>query len=169
MDALEAILTRRSSRQFTKEPVDDKAIDQLLHAAVSAPSAGNEQPWHFLLINDRNIINQIAKVHPFAKMCQDASLVIVPCADPILEKHKGSWILDLAAATENILIAARALNLGAVWVGVYPREDRIVEMRKVLTLPDTIIPFNVIPIGYTTQPQIATDRYNKERIHHNKW
>jgi nitroreductase len=170
MDALETILTRRSVRKFKSEPIEKSIIEQLLRAAMSAPSAGNAEPWHFIIVDDRKILNEIARTHPHAQMCAEAPLAIITCADPEMEKYKGFFPQDLAAASENILLTARALGLGAVWVGVYPLEDRILEIKKILNLPAMIIPFNIIPIGFTDAEQGAAEsRYNPDRIHYNKW
>ncbi|OGT06547.1 MAG: NADH dehydrogenase [Gammaproteobacteria bacterium GWE2_37_16] len=169
MEALETILTRRSVRRFENKLVEKKIIDQVLRAAMSAPSAGNNQPWHFIIVDDRAILNQIADFHPNAKMCQEAPLAIVVCAATTVERYKDFWIQDVAAATENILLAVRALGLGAVWVGVYPREDRVVAMKKLLNIPDAVTPFNIIPIGYSDVLQTAQDRYSDERVHYNRW
>lgn len=169
MDTLETIFTRRSIRKFTNKAVDPKLIETLLQAAMSAPSANNQQAWRFIVINDRNVLNEIPKYHPSSQMCLEAQAAIVTCIDPSLEKSKGWVVQDLAAATQNILLAARALGLGAVWLGVYPREDRVSGVKKLFALPENIIPFSIIPIGYTDIEQNSIDRFDSTRIHYNKW
>jgi nitroreductase len=169
MDTFEAIFTRRSVRRFSDKPVSKEIIDQLLRAATSAPSAGNEQPWHFLILTERKWIDKIPTIHPYAQMCLQAPLVILPCADLELKQYEGYWIQDMAAATQNILLSVRALNLGAVWVGLYPSEERVQSLKKLFKLPGNVVPFCIIPIGYTDVKQTAVDRYQEEKVHFNKW
>jgi len=169
MDALEAILTRRSVRKYTEGEIDDTYIQQLIEAAVSAPSAGNQQPWHFIIIDNRKILDKIPEFHPHAKMLKEAQKAILVCGDINLEKYKGYWMLDCSAATQNILLAARVLGLGACWLGVYPREERIIKLRKLLEIPENVIPFSIISLGYPAEKQEKIRREYKSRIHYNKW
>lgn len=170
MDALNVILTRRSVRKFTAQPVSDESIESILRAAMSAPSATNEQPWQFLVINQRGLLDKILTVHPYAAMCAEAAAAIIPCVDFTSEKYKDFWPQDMSAATQNILLAARALGLGAVWVGVYPNNERILGIQQLFNLPEQVTPFSIIPIGYSNVPQVeAKERFKKERIHYNEW
>jgi len=169
MDVFEAILTRRSIRKYKKKQISDEILQNLLKAACSAPSAGNQQPWHFIIIDDRSILNVIHTFHPSAKMLMDADKAIVVCGDVYLEKFKGYWMIDCAAATENILLAAHGLGLGACWLGIYPRDGRVAGMRKLLHLPTHIIPFAVISLGYPAEEKQTEERYSISRIHYNKW
>ena len=170
MEALEAIFTRRSVRRFNSNPIKKEVIDVILHAAMSAPSARNGQPWQFLVVNDRKLLNQLPEIHPYAKMCLEATAAIIPCFDSSLYKHDDLyWVEDLSAATMNILLAIRALELGSVWLGVYPDMKRAEEVKKLFDLPSAITPFSLIPFGYTDMKQEPVDRYKKERVHYNKW
>lgn len=169
MDAHEAIFGRRSIRRYYPTPISDDIIKELLEAAMAAPSAGNEQPWHFVVINDRNILDEIPKVHPYSQMLKQAPLAILICGDEKLEKHKGYWIQDCSAATENLLIAATANGLGSVWLGVFPRQDRVEGIRKLLDIPENIIPFSLIAIGYPAENKPPAERFDEKRIHENKW
>ena len=169
MDALEAILCRRSIRKYTGEAIPRQTITDLLRAAMSAPSAGNQQPWHFVVIEDRQILNEIPNIHPHSRMLREASAAIVVCGDLKLETNKGYWVQDCSAATENVLIAANAAGLGAVWLGVYPREERVEGLRKLLNAPQHIIPFSLISIGYPAEHKPPSDRYNVSRIHEDRW
>jgi len=169
MDAIEAILSRRSIRRYTSQPVPYELIDELLKAGMSAPSAGNEQPWHFVVINDHKIIDEIPKFHPDSSMLIEASAAILVCGDLKEEKHQGFWIQDCSAATQNILIAAHAKGLGAVWLGIYPREERINGVGKLLGIPEHVIPLSLISIGYPAEQKPPADRYNISRIHRNHW
>lgn len=169
MDALETINTRRSIRKYEDRPVPDDVVAEILKAAMSAPSAGNEQPWHFIVIKKRDILDQIPKFHPYAKMIRNAPLAIAVCADLELEKHRGNWISDCAAATENLLLAAHAMGIGAVWTAVYPRRPRIEGLRKLLGIPGNVMPLALVPMGYPGQENIAENRFKPERIHYNAW
>jgi len=170
MDAMQALFSRRSIRKYTHDAVSDAEIKEILEAAMSAPSAGNQQPWHFVVINDRKILDRIPEFHPHSLMCREAHIAILVCGDPSLEKHVGYWVQDCAAATQNLLVAVHAKGLGGVWVGVYPREERIVGFRKLLNIPEHVVPFAVIPVGRPAeQKPPRPDRYNETRIHTNAW
>ena len=151
MDAIEAILTRRSIRRYTSQGVPESAVRQVLEAAMSAPSAGNEQPWHFVVISDRRILDEIPGFHPYAEMLKEASVAILVCGDLRLEKYRDHWVQDCSAATQNILLAAHAMGLGAVWVGLYPSEDRVARIRKLVNLPSHVVPLCLVPIGYPAE------------------
>lgn len=169
MEAMEAILSRRSIRRYTAEPVLEKVIQELLEAAMSAPSANNEQPWHFVIINERQILDEIPKYHPYSYMLREAPLAIAVCGDLKRETVKGYWVQDCSAATENILIAAQAKGLGAVWLGIYPREERAIAFQKLLRLPEHIIPLCLVSVGYPAEKKPHANRYDPSRIHHNRW
>lgn len=169
MEALEAILTRRSIRKYSKEKVPDEKIHKLLEAAMSAPSANNYQPWHFIVINDKKIFDQIPKFHPYSKMIKNASVAIAVCGDKKLEKNNDYLVQDCSAATENILLAAHALGLGAVWLGIYPRKERLSNLKKHLNIPDDILPISLISIGYPAEQNPPAERFNPDRIHNNLW
>lgn len=169
MDAMEAILTRRSIRKYTKQDVPDSLIREILEAAMCAPSAGNQQPWHFVVIRDRKILDEIPKVHPHSYMIKEAPVAILVCGDLSLESRKGFWVQDCSAATENLLLAAHAKGLGAVWLGVYPREDRVNGIRRLLNIPEHVIPFSLIPIGYPAEKSFKIDRYDASRVHYDRW
>jgi nitroreductase len=169
MDAFDAILTRRSIRKYKQKTISDKILQNLLRAACSAPSAGNQQPWHFIIFDDRKILNIIYTFHPSGKILKEADKALLVCGDLDLEKFKGYWMIDCAAATENILLAAHSLGLGACWLGLYPREGRVAGMRKLLKLPPHIIPFALVSLGYPAESKPREERYNTSRIHQNKW
>jgi nitroreductase len=169
MDAIEAILSRRSIRRYTNDPLPDLVVNEILRAAMSAPSAGNEQPWHFVVIRDRKTLDRIPEVHPHAQMLKEAPVAILICGDMGLEKHKGFWVQDCSAATENMLLAASAKGLGAVWLGIYPREDRVDGLRRMLDIPKGVIPFSLIPLGHPAEEKPREDRFNIDRIHLERW
>jgi nitroreductase len=166
---VEAILARRSIRKYTKDPVPDDVINDLLKAAMSAPSAVNEQPWQFIVITDRKILDEIPKFHPYSQMLRTAPVAILVCGDLELEKAKGYWVQDCSAATENILIAAQDKGLGAVWLGIYPREDRVTNLQKLLGVPEHVIPFSLVSLGYPAEQKPPANRYDESRVHHDQW
>jgi nitroreductase len=169
MDAFEALLTRCSIRKYKKKPIAKDVLQNLLKAACQAPSAGNQQPWHFIVLDERRILNVVHTFHPSAKMLMEADQAILVCGDLHLEKLKGYWMIDCAAATENILLAAHAAGLGACWLGIYPREGRMTGMRKLLNLPANIIPFALVSLGYPAEKKSYEERFDASRIHYNKW
>jgi nitroreductase len=169
MDAMDAILSRRSIRKYTSESITEATLQELLEAAMSAPSAGNEQPWHFVVISDRQVLDEIPKVHPYSQMLREASLAILICGDKTLEKYPGFWVQDCAAAAENLLIAVQAKGLGAVWLGIYPVEERVIALRKLLSIPEHVIPFSLIPVGHPGEKKPRSHRYDSTRIHRNQW
>lgn len=169
MDALDCLHGRRSIRQYTEEPVSEENIRTILDAAMIAPSAGNAQPWHFLVIRDKAVMDKIPSIHPYASMASRASLGILVCGNPDEEKHKGFWVQDCAAATQNLLLACTAIGLGAVWTGVYPVEDRVLAFRELLGLPANIVPFSFLAIGHPKNDAILQSRYNEAKVHWDEW
>ncbi len=169
MEAYEAILTRRSIRAYTDQPVSEELIHKLLVAAISAPSAGNGQPWQFVVVTERSILNELAELLPFGKMLTQAPLAIAVCGDAKGQPREGYWVQDCSAATENLLLAAHALGLGGVWLGVYPREDRVAGVRRILAIPERVTPLCVVSLGYPVEPGASVDRYREDRVHRNGW
>ena len=166
-ELIKTIFARRSIRKYTAEPVDKKAVKTLLEAAMAAPSSSNRQPWHFVVITDRDLLDRLARAHPYGKMLFDASLCIAVCGDTKISDR--SWVQDCSAATENLLLAAVALGLGAVWLGVYPRESRINPIRKILGIPQNVIPLNLISIGHPAETKEPRTQYDEQRVHHEQW
>jgi nitroreductase len=169
MDIIEAILTRRSVRKYTDNRVPEDVVNQLLRAAMAAPSAANEQPWHFVVITDRSIMEQVPSFHPHSHMLKEAALAILVCIDPSLELTKGRGVLDCSAATQNLLLAAHGLGLGAVWLGIYPVEQRMDGMRKLLNMPSRVVPISLVSIGYPDERLRSEDRFKPERVHYQRW
>ncbi len=165
----EIITSRRSIRKYSKKSVNQEQIDKLLEAAMFAPSARNEQPWHFIAVTERPMLDKIMQSHPYAAMLKDAPIAIVVLADISIEKTEGYWVQDCSAATQNILLSAHALGLGSVWLGVYPREERILAIRELFRLPENIQPLSIIAIGYADEQKAQPERFNKKRIHYNIW
>ena len=167
--ALDWIHARRSIRKFTGEPVSDEDVTEILDAAMAAPSAGNQQPWHFIVIRDRALLSAVPGFHPHARMAEQAPVAILVCGDPSLEKHQGYWVQDCSAATENLLLAASAKGLGAVWCGVYPRQDRVDGFVRLLGVPPPVVPIAFVPIGHPDESKPPARRYNPDRVHRDRW
>jgi len=169
METLQAIKTRRSIRKFLDRPVPDKMIREILEAAMFAPSAGNEQPWQFIVLDDRALLDAVPKICATASMCRQSAVAILVCSDSSLEKYPGFWVQDCSAAVENMLLAAHELELGAVWAGIHPLKDRIMAFKKLLSLPEEIMPFALVAIGYPNEAPAMPQRYREDRVHHNGW
>ncbi|MCX6650762.1 MAG: nitroreductase family protein [Methanomassiliicoccales archaeon] len=163
------ILNRRSIRRYTAQDVEEKDVMKVLEAAMAAPSAGNERPWHFVVIRDKEVMQGIMGVHPYAQMLKRCPVTVLVCGDPSLEKYPGFWVQDCSAATENMLIMAVELDLGAVWLGIYPIEDRVHGLRRLLGLPEDIIPFALVPLGHPDEEKKKLDRFDGERVHRDGW
>lgn len=166
MDALEALFTRRSIRKYTDEPVSDEDLKTILEAGMNAPSANNRQPWHFVVVDDRVKLNGIMEIHPYAKMLAQAPMAIVVVADT---ERSSYFQQDCAAAIENILLAARALELGTVWCGVYPNEERVAGMAELFDIPEPYKPLAVLALGHPAEEKGRVDRWSDEKVHRNSW
>ena len=164
---LEPIFKRRSIRKYTVEQVDEQDIEKILKAAMSAPSASNRKPWQFIVVTHRLKLDALAKAHPYGKMLYDAPLCIVVCGEP--EISPTSWVQDCSLASENLLLAVAALGLGAVWLGVHPRQERVDFVRKALDIPDNIVPLNLIPIGHPAETKESRTQFDTSRIHSGHW
>lgn len=166
---MDAILGRRSVRSFTDEPVTDEMVDKLLRAAMAAPSAGNQQPWHFVVLRDGQVRREVADLHTHAKMLPQAPVGIMVCGDLGLERYRGFWVQDCSAATQNMLLEAHELGLGGVWLGVHPVQERVRSIQKLLGLPDNVIPFSIIAVGHPAEQKGPEDRYHADRVHMDRW
>jgi nitroreductase len=169
MEPLECIMSRRSVRRFTADPVDEDTLELLLRAAMSAPSAGNQQSWRFVVLDDRDARVRVAECSPYAKMLPDAGVGIVVCGETVGEKHPGYWVQDCAAAVENLLLAACALGLGAVWLGFHPNQERASCCAEVLGLPDHVVPLAVVAVGHPAEQKPPADRYDPLFVHRDRW
>ena len=166
---MNAIYKRRSIRKYTDEPVTDETIRSFVKAGMNAPSAGNEQPWHFVIINDRKVLDQLATAHPYAKMLYQAPAAILVCGEPDLERYKGFWVQDCSAATENILLEIADRDYGGVWIGVYPNENYIRDITAIMKIPKGIIPFALIAVGHPAERKPVKDLFREERLRYNGW
>ena len=169
METMDNIFSRRSIRRYLPKPVSSDLIENVLKAGMNAPSAGDEQPWHFIIIDKHDLLLNISESHPYAKMLKDAPIAILVCGDLQVLKFKDLWIQDCSAASENMLLAAHDLGLGAVWIGVYPAENLVREVRNILNIPQHIVPFSIIGMGYPAEEKKGRLRYDKSKVHNNGW
>ncbi|MFN8207547.1 MAG: nitroreductase family protein [Bacteroidales bacterium] len=169
MNIIDFIINRRSIRKYLPEAIPDELIGELLKAGMYAPSAVNKQPWHFIVIRERSIMEEIIKVHPYASMLRFAAAAIVVCGDMQIAHTPEYTPVDCAAATQNILLAAHGLGLGGVWLGLHPREERKRAISILFGLPDNIMPFAIVSLGYPAEMPPLPQRFRKERIHYEKW
>ena len=169
--AIENIMTRTSIRQFKAQPVEQDKVDILLKAAMAAPTALNLQPWHFIVINNKETIALLSGKRPtnaplMIAVCGDTDKTMLPDGSTKLPDF---WVEDVSAATENLLLAAHALGLGAVWTGVYPAMDRTAEVANVLNCPQNIVPLAVVRVGYPDESPEPKNKYKEENISYNKF
>ena len=170
-EKLDFIFKRRSVRAYENKPVSDELVTALLEAAMAAPSACAADPWHFIVVRDKKRLEGIAEALPYGKMLPKGDVGIVVCGD-LVQSHSEElsyMIQDCSAAIENLLLAADSLGLGACWLGVHPREDRVAHIRKLFDLPENIIPLSAIAIGYPAEQHVPRTRYRDEAVHLGKW
>jgi len=169
MEVMDAILTRRSIRQYTGELATETEIRQILRAGSHAPSAHNRQPWHFVVLQEQEKLQQIAGMHPYAKMMPDAGTCIIVCGDKERQSETGFLAEDCSAAIENMLLAAHGMDLGTVWCGLHPISRLKDAIRVILSLPETIIPIGMIALGHGAEERSVGDRYDESKVHWGKW
>lgn len=166
-----SILSRVSVRRFSDEAVSDEELSAVLRAAMAAPSGVNKQPWEFVVVDDRELLRELAEALPYAKMTAQAAAAIVVCGNRarfLDGVDDNLWEQDCSAASENILLAAHALGLGGVWTCLYPHEDRMAAVKRILNTGDELVPFNLIPIGHPEREHAPMDKWHPERVHFNR-
>lgn len=169
---LETIFNRKSVRHFTSEKVSREQLNLLVKAAMAAPSAVNKQPWDFVIVDDRATLDKLAEGLPYASMLKSATAAVVVCGNMNKALDGDSqqyWIQDCSAATQNLLLAAESIGLGAVWTGVFPSNERVAHVKNTLSIPETSTPLNVIPIGYPTGEDKPKDKWKESNVHYTKW
>jgi nitroreductase len=168
----DTIYSRKSVRTFTGAPVPRALLEQLARAGMAAPTAMDKRPWAFVLVTDKAVLQKLAEGLPYAKMLNEAGGAVVVCGmrEKTLPGEGGEyWVQDCSAATQNVLLAAEGLGLGAVWTGVYPGAERVALVRKVLGIPENVVPLNVIPVGHPTGAEKPKDKFDEKNIHWNAW
>ncbi len=169
MDLFEAIHHRRSVRKFEDRPVSEDHVRKMLEAAMMAPSAGNQQPWQFIVVRDRERLGKVKSINPYAGMAEEAPLGILVCGDLRLEKFEGFWVQDCSACIQNLLLAVHGLGLGAVWTGIYPMVERVNGFRDLFGLPEQVIPLALVVIGHPAERIKSDSRYREDRIRQDHW
>ncbi len=169
MDVLEAIFTRRSIRKYSEGNITQDQLMTIIKAGCFAPSAHNRQPWHFVVIKDKEKLQAIAGVHTYGKMLPGADICIVVCGDKQRQPETGFLIEDCSAAIQNMLLAAHGLGLGSVWCGLYPVTHLTKEMKKLLSLPSSVIPVGLISLGLKGEERTVQDRFDESKVHYEKW
>lgn len=171
MDLLEGLLTRRSVRKYSDKPLSKETIEEILKYAMYAPSAKNQRPWHFMPTNDRQIMQGIMAVHPFSTMLAYAQWVIIVYGDKEAASTPEYMPVDCAIATQNLLLAAHGLGVGAVWLGVYPVPERVNGIRQLIPVPENIVPFAIVSLGWPGREyNDIPERFSPEKIHWNgRW
>ncbi len=168
---LQFIYSRRSIRKYTGQAIPESILTELLEAAMAAPSAVAKDPWHFVVLRSRAAMGKLATALPNGQMLKSAAAAFIVCGD-LQQAHDQelSFLLqDVSAATENILLAASFLGLGACWLGIHPREERITAVRSLFSLPDTVIPVSGVALGWPAQESPARTRYNSTKVHQEQW
>jgi nitroreductase len=166
---MNAIYARRSIRRYTKDPLSREKLLEFVKAGMNAPSAGNEQPWHFLIVTERALLQKIMEIHPYASMLSEAPAAVIVCGDTSMEKYKGFWVQDCSAATENILLEIADQGYGGVWCGVHPIEDRVKAFQKLFGLPSHVIPLSLIAVGTPAEKKEPKNVFLNERVKFNGW
>lgn len=170
MDVMDCILTRRSIRKYTGEPITREQIDQILRAASYAPSAMKRFPWHFVILTDPEILAQIPKAHPYAGFAPQAGCAILVCADAAINDNVTHLIQDTSAAIENMLLAAHGMGLGACWCGVYGNKERVDALSALCGVKDeNILPMSLVVIGNTEEQPAMPERVDESRFHFERW
>lgn len=166
MKGIEWILARRSIRSYTPDPIPVATVKTLLEAAMAAPSASNRQPWEFVAVRDPGLREQLSGTSAWTGMVAHAPLCIVVCGHPNDSRH---WVEDCSAAAQNILLGATSLGLGSVWLGLYPAEERLRAVRKILGLPDDVSPLCMIAIGFPTEAKPPHTKYDPAKVHFDRF
>ncbi len=169
MDCIEALTGRRSIRTYTDEPVTDEELDILLRAAMAAPSAGNQQSWRFIVVRDEAQRVALSDATPYAGMLARAPVGIVVCGDTREPKHPGYWVQDCSAAIQNLLVAAHAIGLGAVWIGCHPVAERSENVRRICGVPEGIEPMSMIALGHPAEHKPPAERFEPDYVHQERW
>lgn len=169
MECIEAIMGRRSIRNYTSEPVTDEQVELLLRAAMAAPSAGNQQSWRFIVVRDEAQRVELSQATPYAGMIARGQVGIVVCGDTTAETKPGYWVQDCSAAIENLLLAAHGMGLGAVWIGCHPVPERVENVRRICSIPEGVMPMSMIAIGHPAEEKPPAERFEPSFVHHERW
>lgn len=162
---MDIIFNRRSIRNFKNKEIEKEKIEKILRAAMQAPSAGNQQEWEFLVIKDKSVLNKLSEMSPYSKMIKDSNTSIIILGNKNKMKFPENWQQDLGAVTQNILLQAVYEELGAVWLGVAPLQERMDFISNLFNLPKEIMPFAIVPLGYSDKKNVFVDRWDADKVH----
>lgn len=168
---LENINSRSSTRVFNDKKISVNDLKLIIKSAFSAPSACNLQPWEYMIITDDDKVKDMKNIHEYAGMFETATAGILVCGnlEKIIPSHREFWVQDCSAATQNILLAANALGISSVWTGIYPVEERCEKLKEYFNMPENIMPFALIALGYSDNENNVMDKYDENKIHLNNW
>jgi nitroreductase len=169
METIETLLTRRSIRKYKEQKIEKDKIDIILKSAMYAPSAMNLQAWHYVVIDDKNVLNETIKSIPHAELLIQTPAAILVCGDAAVEKNESWMIQNCSAAIQNILLAAHGLGLGSCWIAIHGMDEIVKNVSAQFKLPENVIPISLITLGYPDETVSAEDRFRKEKIHYNNW
>jgi nitroreductase len=168
---LELLLGRRSIRVYSPGEIDELTVTKLLETAMAAPSAMTKDPWRFVVVREKQMLSQLTAALPGGKMLATAALAIVVCGDleAAFERQLSFLLQDCSAATQNLLLGAHALGLGACWVGIHPSEDSVRRVKQLLSLPVNSVPLAAVALGHPGEQPGPRTRYNRDYVHHERW
>jgi nitroreductase len=169
METIETLLTRRSIRKYKNQEIEKDKLDTIVKSAMYAPSAMNLQAWHYVVIYDKNVLNETIKSIPHAELLIQTPAAILVCGDAAVEKNESWMIQNCSAAIQNILLAAHGLGLGSCWIAIHGIAEVVENVSKQFKLPENVIPISLITLGYPDETVSAEDRFRKEKIHYNNW
>lgn len=169
METIEALVTRRSVRKYKDQQIEKEKMEAILKSAMYAPSAMNLQAWHFIVIDDTHILNEIIKSIPHAELLKQTPAAILVCGDSAIEKNESWMIQNCSAAIQNILLAAHGLEIGSCWIAIHGIAEVVENVSKQFKLQENVVPISLITLGYPDETVTAEDRFNKEKVHYNKW
>jgi nitroreductase len=169
MDDISPVLKRRSIRSFRKDDVPEKELLALVEAGMAAACARGIRSWHFTVIREREALDRIPEIHPYSSMMRTATAAILVCADPSVEPTEGYWAQNCSAATQNVLVEGAVRGIGTVWLGVYPRRERIQAMRRFFKVPEKLIPFSLIAVGWPDEEKPPHSGVEEKRFRWGSW
>jgi nitroreductase len=164
---LDLMYSRQRVRDFSDAPVSDGQVEAMLKAAMAAPSVQDRRPWHFVVVRQRKMLDKLSKVHKYAYMLEKAPLAVAICGDQkVSEKY---WVEDGCVATQNLLLAAKVLGLGGVWISLYPKKKPQRAVRDLLDIPDHVGVLCILALGYPAKKEQVSTKYDPKRVHEEEW
>lgn len=169
MEAFENLVTRRSIRKYKSEKISKEVINKILKAAMYSPSAMNLQAWHFIVLDEKEVLNKTLTSIPYAEFLKDAAAAILICGDSEIEKNESWMIQNCSASTQNVLLAAHSLGIGSCWIGIHGMQEIVDNVSKQFKLPGNVVPVSLVSLGYPDEQVEAEDRFKDDKVHKNNW